>query len=118
MRVAEYELVAHGVAHITDVKLSFLFAKHSIEEYLFEHVATFLLYLLGIALNQCLGKFVGLFDGVLPDALVVLLGIPRTVGTKSLHHSESTCEGFAFLVDIGDRFMLFHCFVFNLFLSA
>ena len=118
MRVTEDELVAHGIAHITDVKLTFLFAEHGIEEYLFEHVSTFLLYLLGIAFYQCLGQFVGLFDGVLSDALVVLLGVPRTVGTKSLHHSESTCECFAFLVDICDRFMLFHCFVFNFFLSA
>ena len=108
--MTEDEFVAHRITDVCKVKLSFFFAEHGIEEDLFEDVTALLLDFIGVTLDEGFAEFINLFDRVLADGFVGLLGVPRTILAKRLHYTEGAGEGCKFLVEVGDGVMLFHLF--------
>ena len=58
-----------------------------------QHIAQLLTDVGVIVLHECITKFIGLFNGVWPQALVGLLTVPRTFNAQLIKNIQQTSEG-------------------------
>ena len=92
VRVSEYEFVGKLVAHVGNVKLSFLVANLRIEANMEQHVAKLFADVRCVVLHQGICKLVSLLYGVWSQALVGLLPVPWTFLAKSVQNVNQSAK--------------------------
>ena len=91
--MAEHELVGLLVAHIGNVELLLLTADEGIEHHMLHDVAQLLHHLMVILLDEGVGQFEYLLDGVGSQTLQGLLAVPGALLAQTVLHIEQSPEG-------------------------
>ena len=96
MRVPVDEFITEFVADVGDVEVARLGPDFGVEDDVQQHVAQLFADVRLVVLDDGICQFVGLLDGVRPQALVRLLAVPRALLPQVVHHIEQPPERFQF----------------------